>query len=102
MRYSSSGTTYTFTDYLKNVSANFKGAVGVGTFPQWPGSNTAQGHGESAAWPARWPGPTERSVTSTSTYGVTAQLKFMLIQNAAGQFVQPKLTSINAAALSWT
>lgn len=96
-RDSSSGTTYNFTDYLSAVSANFKGAVGVGTFPQWPGSNTAQGHGSSGV--AGAVAGTDGAIGYVDVYyGVTAHLKFMLIQNAAGQFVQPKLSSINAAA----
>ena len=40
-----SGTTYIFTDFLSNVSKDWKDKVGTGKSVQWPGSNTVGGKG---------------------------------------------------------
>jgi len=96
-RDSSSGTTYNLTDYLSAVSSNFKGAVGVSTFPSWPGSNTLAGHGSNGV--AAQVANNNGAIGYVDVYyGVTSHLKFMYIKNAAGQFVKPRLSSINAAA----
>jgi phosphate transport system substrate-binding protein len=40
-----SGTTYIFTDFLSNVSKEWKDKVGTGKSVQWPGNNTVGGKG---------------------------------------------------------
>ena len=96
-RDSSSGTTYNFTDYLSKVSATFQSQVGKSTFPSWPGSNTAQGHGSSGV---------DAAVKNTNGavgyvdvyYGITAHLDFMKIKNKAGNFISPTVATIAAAS----
>ena len=96
-RDSSSGTTYNFTDYLSKASVPFKSQVGKSTFPSWPGSNTAQGHGSSGI---------DYAVKSTNGavgyvdvyYGITSHLDFMKIKNRAGNFINPTVATIAAAA----
>lgn len=96
-RDSSSGTTYNFTDFLSSASASFKTGVGVSTFPNWPGSNTAQGHGSSGVDAAVK--NTDGAVGYVDVYyGVSTHLAFMKMQNKAKKFVLPTLGSIAAAA----
>ena len=96
-RDSASGTTYNFTDYLSSASKPFKTAVGVSTFPSWPGSNTAQGHGSSGV--AAAVANTNGAVGYVDVYyGVTAHLDFMKIRNKAGNYMTPTTATILAAS----
>ena len=96
-RDSSSGTTYNFTDFLSSASLTFRNQVGKGTFPSWPGSNTAQGHGSSGV--AAAVANTNGAVGYVDVYyGVTAHLDFMKMKNKAGNYVLPNTATIAAAS----
>ena len=96
-RDSSSGTTYNFTDFLSSASKPFKTGVGTGTFPTWPGSNTAQAHGSSGM--AAYVNNNNGAIGYVDVYyGVSAHLDLMRMQNKAGKYVLPTGASIAAAS----
>ena len=96
-RDSSSGTTYNFTDFLSSASTPWKNTVGKSTFPSWPGSNTAQGHGSSGI--AAAVANTNGAVGYVDVYyGVTAHLDFMKMKNKAGNYLLPNAVTIAAAS----
>jgi phosphate transport system substrate-binding protein len=90
-----SGTTFTFTDYLSAISADWKAKYGADTLVSWPlGTSTDGTQG------------LVRRVRSTKgaiayvEYGQArrAGLAFALIQNRAGAFVAPDPAGVDAAA----
>jgi len=90
-----SGTTNIFTDYLCSVSAEWKQQVGKGTSVQWPaglGAKGSEGLSRQVQATAGSIGYVELS------YALLNKLPYGLVQNKAGQFVEPALESTTAAA----
>ncbi|HEX8335911.1 MAG TPA: phosphate ABC transporter substrate-binding protein PstS [Pyrinomonadaceae bacterium] len=90
-----SGTSAVFTDYLSKVSAEWKEKVGAGTSPKWPLGIGAKGN----------EGVTGQVKNTPNTvgyvelaYAVQNRLPVALIKNASGNFVEPSLDAVTAAA----
>jgi phosphate transport system substrate-binding protein len=90
-----SGTSAVFTDYLSKVSAEWKEKVGSGTSPKWPTGLGAKGN----------EGVTGQVKNTPNTvgyvelaYAVQNKLPVALIKNASGNFVEPSLDAVTAAA----
>jgi phosphate transport system substrate-binding protein len=90
-----SGTSAVFTDYLSKVSAEWKEKVGTGTSPKWPTGLGAKGN----------EGVTGQVKNTPNTvgyvelaYAVQNKLPVALIKNASGNFVEPSLDAVTAAA----
>lgn len=90
-----SGTTYIFTDYLAAVSPEWKRVVGVGKEVKWPVGIGAKGNEGVAGQVKQTPG----SIGYVElAYAKQNKLPYAQVRNAAGQFVEPTIESITAAA----
>lgn len=90
-----SGTTFIFTNYLSKVNAEWKSKVGEGTAVNWPVGAGGKGNEGVAAFVGRLPnslGYVEYSYVKQN------KLVYALMQNAAGNFVQPEDDTFKAAA----
>ena len=92
-----SGTTFIFTDYLSKVSPEWKQRVGSATSVSWPTGLGGKGN----------EGVTQQVKQNPGTigyveliYAISNGLPYADIRNAAGNFVEPTLTSVSAAAAS--
>jgi phosphate transport system substrate-binding protein len=90
-----SGTSAVFTDYLSKVSPEWKEKVGAGTSPKWPAGLGAKGN----------EGVTGQVKNTPNTvgyvelaYAVQNRLPVALVRNASGNFVEPSLDAVTAAA----
>jgi phosphate transport system substrate-binding protein len=90
-----SGTSAVFTDYLSKVSPEWREKVGTGTSPKWPQGLGAKGN----------EGVTGQVKNTPNTvgyvelaYAVQNKLPAALIKNASGNFVEPSLDAVTAAA----
>jgi phosphate transport system substrate-binding protein len=90
-----SGTSAVFTDYLSKVSPEWKERVGTGTSPKWPAGLGAKGN----------EGVTGQVKNTPNTvgyvelaYAVQNRLPVAQIKNASGNFVEPSLDAVTAAA----
>jgi phosphate transport system substrate-binding protein len=92
-----SGTSAVFTEYLSNVSADFKTKVGVGKNVNWPAGIGAKGNEGVTAMVAQ----TDGAIGYTElAYAVNSKLNTASIKNAKGEFVAPSVASVTAAASS--
>jgi len=90
-----SGTTFVFTDYLSNVSKDWKTKVGKGKAVEWPTGIGAAGNEGVAGVVRNTPyavGYVELAYATQTSMSVAA------IQNQEGEFVLPSLESTKAAA----
>jgi phosphate transport system substrate-binding protein len=90
-----SGTSAVFTDYLSKVSAEWKEKVGAGTSPSWPVGVGGKGNEGVAGQVKNTPntiGYVELAYASKNNMPVA------LIKNKAGQFMEPTLEAVTAAA----
>jgi phosphate transport system substrate-binding protein len=90
-----SGTSAVFTDYLQKVSPEWKEKVGSGTSPNWPVGLGGKGN----------EGVTGQVKQTPNTIGYVElayagqnKLPVALIKNASGNFVEPSLDAVTAAA----
>ena len=90
-----SGTSAVFTDYLSKVSAEWKEKVGSGTSPSWPTGIGGKGN----------EGVTGQVKNTPNTigyvelaYAVQNKLPVAQIKNASGNFVEPSIDAVSAAA----
>jgi len=91
-----SGDTYAFTNYLSKISSTWKHQVGFATTVSWPGS-TVGGKGNSGV--AAIVGSTPGSIGYVSTaYVLQNHLTMAKLKNASGNYVLPRIKSIEAAA----
>lgn len=96
-----SGTTFVFTNYLSKVSADWKSKVGEGTAVQWPTGMGGKGNEGVSAFLQRIP----NSIGYVEyAYAKQNNLGWVLMQNAAGQFVAPDDETFKEAAAhaDWT
>jgi phosphate transport system substrate-binding protein len=96
-RSDSSGTTFGFTDYLTNVSPDLQQRVGKGTAVNWPVGLGASGNAGVA-------GEVLQDAYAIGyvelIYAIQNHMGYGLVQNSAGNFVNPSLESVTAAASS--
>ena len=92
-----SGTTFIFTDFLSKVSADWKEKVGSATSVAWPIGLGGKGN----------EGVTQQVKQSEGAigyveliYAISNQLPYANVKNSAGQFVEPTLKGVSAAAAS--
>ena len=90
-----SGTTFIFTDYLSKVSPEWKAKVGKATSVNWPIGLGGKGN----------EGVTQQVKQSEGAigyveliYAISNDLPYAECKNAAGEFVEPSLKSVTAAA----
>src|SRR3989442_1902967 len=96
-RSDSSGTTFVFTDYLSNASAQFSSQVGKGKLVAWPvGSGAPQNQGVANAVK----GQAGAIGYVELAYVVQNSMSYAKIKNAAGSYILPDLNSTAAAAAS--
>ncbi len=92
-----SGTTFIFSDYLSAVSPEWARVVGKGKEVKWPTGIGAKGNEGVAGQVKQTPGTIAYVELA---YAKQNNLPYASIQNAAGNFVQPTLETIYAAAES--
>jgi phosphate transport system substrate-binding protein len=90
-----SGTSYIFTDYLSAVSATWKTAPGKGKDISWPTGLGAKGNEGVTGQVKQTPGAVGYVELA---YAKQNKLPTAAIRNAAGQFVQPSIEAVTAAA----
>jgi len=90
-----SGTSFAFTDWLTKVSPDWANNVGTSTQPPFPtGTGAEHSSGVVAAVQA-----TDGAVTYVDLAYVKANdLQYALLQNAAGNYPEPGVPSVTAAA----
>jgi phosphate transport system substrate-binding protein len=92
-----SGDTYAFTDFLTKVSPDWKRGPGVSTQVSFPTGIGGKGNDGVAAAVQRQDGAIGYLAIP---YVFSNHLDYALVQNAAGKFPVPGVTSISAAATS--
>jgi phosphate transport system substrate-binding protein len=90
-----SGDTYAWTNYLSSVSPEFKSKVGVSTQVKFPtGTGAEKSDGVAAAV-----SQTDGAIGYLGLAYISSNgLEYGLVQNSAGQFPNPDVPSIKAAA----
>jgi phosphate transport system substrate-binding protein len=90
-----SGTTFVWTNYLSEVSDEWKAKVGSGTAVEWPVGVGARGN-EGVAGNV---GQTRNSIGYVEfAYAKQANLAYTLLKNKAGQVLRPSMETFQAAA----
>jgi phosphate ABC transporter phosphate-binding protein len=92
-----SGTTFAFTDFLTKTNPEWKSAVGSGTTVKWPTGRAAQGNDGVAAIVDKTPNSIGYAELS---FAIQRQLSYGNVRNAAGNFTQANLLTLDAAAAS--
>ena len=90
-----SGTSAVFTDYLSKISPEWEEKVGAGTSPRWPIG--ISGKGNEGVTGAIKNTPNTLGYAEL-VYAVQNKLPVALIKNAGGNFVEPSIDSVTAAA----
>ncbi|HKI61231.1 MAG TPA: phosphate ABC transporter substrate-binding protein PstS [Mariprofundaceae bacterium] len=90
-----SGTTWIFTNYLNKVSVDWQQRIGVGKVVAWPAGVAAIGNGGILETVNATPGAVGYCEYA---YVVQSDSNYALLQNHAGQFVQPNRAAFQAAA----
>ena len=89
-----SGTTYIFTDFLSNISPDWKTAVGTSKTVKFPVGQGGKGN-EGVTGVVK---PLEYSIGYVELiYALQNNLKYANIKNPAGEFVTPSLESVTKA-----
>jgi phosphate transport system substrate-binding protein len=92
-----SGTTFNFTDYLSEVSPDFRNRVGTSTSVNWPTGVGGRGSTGLAGIVTR----TEGAIGYADVaYALKNKIQFMAVQNKSGKYALPGLRGIKAASLS--
>jgi phosphate transport system substrate-binding protein len=92
-----SGTTYIFTDFLNKFSREWRDKVGYATSVNWPTGLGGKGN-EGVTQQVK---QTEGAIGYVELiYAFSNNLPYGEIKNAAGNFVEPSLSSVTAAAAS--
>jgi len=94
-RAESSGTSFVFTDYLSKVSPEWKQKVGANKAPQWPVGQGGKGN-EGVTGQIKQQPDTIGYVELA--YAVQNKLPVGLIKNASGNFIEPSVDAVTAAA----
>ena len=90
-----SGTTFGFTDYLSKVSPDWKSKVGTATSVNWPVGIGGNGNAGVA-------GEVQQNQYAIGyvelIYALQNKLAYGVVKNKSGQWVEPSLDSVTAAA----
>jgi phosphate transport system substrate-binding protein len=90
-----SGDTFAFTNYLSKVSPTFKSKIGNATTVTWPGGLGGKGNSGVGGVLSS----TNGSIAYiTAAYVLSNKFSYGLVQNAAGKYPTPGVSSIEAAA----
>ncbi len=90
-----SGTTYIFSDYMSKVSPLWNETLGTGKALNWPAGMGAKGNPGVAGTISQSPG----SIGYIGfEYANAQKIPMALLQNGAGNYVEPTLESFTAAA----
>jgi phosphate transport system substrate-binding protein len=90
-----SGTTFVFTDYLSNVSPDWKSKIGAGATVQWSSGLGGKGN-EGVAGQVK---QTPNSIGYVELfYAIQEKMPYGAIENKAGKFVKASLESVTDAA----
>ena len=90
-----SGTSFIFTNYLSKVNSDWKAKVGEGTAVNWPTGAGGKGNEGVAAFVQRLP----NSIGYVEyAYAKQNKMSYVLLRNAAGNFVAPDDANFQAAA----
>ncbi len=90
-----SGTTYIFSDFLSKISSKWEEKVGRGKSLQWPVGIGAKGNPGVAGTIKSTPG----SIGYIgSEYAFAQKIPVALLQNKSGNYIEPSIESISAAA----
>lgn len=92
-----SGTTYVFVDYLSKVSEEWRSRVGRATSVNWPTGLGGKGN-EGVTQQVKQVEGTIGYVELV--YALANQIPYAEVRNAAGNFADPTLESVTAAAAS--
>lgn len=90
-----SGTTFIFTDYLSKVSPEWKQSIGAGTSVSWPTGLGGKGNEGVTQLVKQNPGTIGYVEL---IYAISNNLPYADVKNAAGNFIEPSLESVTAAA----
>jgi len=90
-----SGTTFLFTNYLSQVSKDWKKKVGLGTSVEWPVGLGGKGNEGVSGVIRQQPGGLGYIELA---YAEQNKISYAFVQNQAGQFIEPTLASITAAS----
>jgi len=94
-----SGTSYVWSDYLAKISPEWKSRVGTATAVSWPAGIGGKGN-EGVTQQVK---QTEGALGYVELiYAISNDLRYAHIRNAAGNYVEPSLASVTAAAASAT
>lgn len=94
-RSDSSGTTSIWTDYLAKVSGTWKSSVGSGNTVKWPVGIGAPGNAGVSSTVQK----TEGAVGYIEVgYALGAGFTLPFVKNSSGNYVQPLLSNVSAAA----
>jgi phosphate transport system substrate-binding protein len=90
-----SGDTYAFTNYLSTISPEFESKVGTSTQVKFPtGVGAEKNDGVAAAV-----GQTDGAIGYVGlAYAISSELNMPLVENSAGEFPEPGVESVEAAA----
>jgi phosphate transport system substrate-binding protein len=90
-----SGDTYAFTNYLSTISPEFKSKVGTSTTVKFPtGVGAEKNDGVAAAI-----SQTDGAIGYVGlAYALSNELSMPLVENSAGEFPEPNVESVEAAA----
>jgi phosphate transport system substrate-binding protein len=92
-----SGTTYIFTDFLSNISPEWKQKVGTGKSVQWPAARSIGGKGNEGV--AELVQETSGAVGYVElAYLMENEMPYALLQNKAGKYLYPSINTVAAAA----
>ena len=94
-RAEASGTSFVFTDYLSKVSAEWKSNVGADKSPKWPVGQGGKGN-EGVTGQIKQQPNTIGYVELA--YAVQNKLPVALVKNSSGNFVEPTIDAVTAAA----
>jgi phosphate transport system substrate-binding protein len=92
-----SGTTYIFSDYLSKVSSAWSGQVGRGTSLKWPAGLGGKGSEGVTGLVQQTPGALGYVEL---TYALTNHIPVALVLNHDGNWIEPTLNGVTAAAAS--
>jgi phosphate transport system substrate-binding protein len=90
-----SGTTAVFTDYLSKISAEWKEKVGADKSPQWPAGQGGKGNEGVTGMVKQQPNTIGYVELA---YAVQNHLPVAQIKNSTGQFIEPSIEAVTAAA----
>lgn len=92
-----SGTTFIWVDFLANISDEWRDNIGVATSVNWPRGNFIGGNGNEGV--ANCVRQTNGSIGYVElAYATQNNLGVARLQNRAGNFVEPTLAAVSAAA----